>query len=462
MNLSEVIRSDTPLSGAGRMALAVRLSVPAILAQISAVVMNYIDASMVGSLGAVAAASIGLIATSTWLFNGLCSACAVGFYVQAAHLLGAGRPEAARSVFRQSLTACMAYALILGAVGVSISPLLPYWLGGDDGIAPGASVYFMIFTMAAPALQYTFLLSGMLRCCGRMALAGAIGIAECVLDVIFNMFLIFPTRTLELGEMSITLPGAGLGVAGASLGTALAMVSGAAAMLLALWLGRSDLKLRGTSGSFVPRKATLRRALSIATPMGLERLCTNAAQITLTTIVAPLGAASIAANAFAITAEGLCYMPGYGIADASTALVGQSIGAGKRKLARSFAWLTVGMGIFVMSVMGVIMYVAAPAMIGFMTPDAGILSLGVEALRIEAWAEPMFAAAIVSYGVFVGTGDTFVPALMNLGSIWLVRVPLAAVMAPLTGLKGVWTAMCIELSFRGLIFLGRLFRYFRK
>ncbi|MDE5673386.1 MAG: MATE family efflux transporter, partial [Duncaniella sp.] len=77
-------------------------------------------------------------------------------------------------------------------------------------------------------------------------------------------------------------------------------------------------------------------------------------------------------------------------------------------------------------------------------------------LRIEAFAEPMFAAAIVSYGVMIGVGDTIIPASMNFGSIWLVRLPIAALLAPSMGLAGVWLAMCVELCFRGAIFLWRL------
>ncbi len=69
----------------------------------------------------------------------------------------------------------------------------------------------------------------------------------------------------------------------------------------------------------------------------------------------------------------------------------------------------------------------------------------------------MFAASIVAYGVMVGVGDTVVPAAMNFSSIWLVRLPIAAFLAPTMGLEGVWLAMCIELCFRGAIFLCRLF-----
>ena len=177
-----------------------------------------------------------------------------------------------------------------------------------------------------------------------------------------------------------------------------------------------------------------------------------------TVIVAPLGSFAIAANSFAITAESLCYMPGYGIADAATTLVGQSLGAKRRELTRSFAHMTVFMGMVVMGIMGVFMYLFAPQIIGLMTPVNEIRELGVMALRIEAFAEPMFAASIVAYGVFVGATDTLVPCLMNFFSIWAVRLSLAAILAPSLGLKGVWIAMCVELCFRGAIFLIRLKR----
>ena len=70
----------------------------------------------------------------------------------------------------------------------------------------------------------------------------------------------------------------------------------------------------------------------------------------------------------------------------------------------------------------------------------------------------MFAAAIVSYGVFVGAAKTLVPSIMNLVSIWGVRISLAALLAPSMGLRGVWIAMAVELTFRGLMYLIRLFR----
>ena len=115
-------------------------------------------------------------------------------------------------------------------------------------------------------------------------------------------------------------------------------------------------------------RTTLKNAVRISLPMGLEHAVICGAQIMTTVIVAPLGITAIAANSFAITAESLCYMPGYGIADAATTLVGQSLGAGRRKLTRRFAYITGFAGMAIMGLMGIVMYAFAPQIIGTMTP----------------------------------------------------------------------------------------------
>lgn len=451
-----LIRDGKPMTLRQQLNLAVQLSLPAVIAQLSSIVMQYIDAAMVGHLGAKASASIGLVSTTTWLFWGLCVATATGFSVQVAHKIGAGDMQGARIVLRQSLTATLVFSLLLAVLGASISGMLPSWLGGDVSIRRDASLYFFIFSLFLPALQMNFLVGGMLRCSGNMHVPSMAGVAMCVLDVIFNFFLIFPSREWYVLGSSFTMPGAGLGVEGAALGTVAAEAVVTGILMWYLWTRSDKLKLTGEQGSFLLETAILKKALRIGLPMGIEHIVICGAQIMTTVIVAPLGVFAIAANSFAITAESLCYMPGYGIADAATTLVGQSIGAGRRKLVRSFARITIFMGMTVMGLMGILMYLFAPQIIGLMTPVGEIRELGVMALRIEAFAEPMFAASIVAYGVFVGAADTLVPCLMNFFSIWAVRLSLAALLAPSLGLKGVWIAMCIELCFRGLIFLVRL------
>lgn len=451
-----LIRSQAPLTFGQQLKLTAQLSWPAMMAQLSSIMMQYIDAAMVGRLGADNSASVGLVSTSLWLFWGICSAVTTGFSVQVAHSIGASEQARARRILRQAITSCLMFSIVISAVGAAIAFPLPRWLGGTEEVCHEASVYFLTFVLSLPLLTLNYLGGGMLRCAGNMKVPGGLNVMMCVLDVVFNFFLIFPTRPIELSGSIITVPGAGLGVFGAALGTVSAEIITAGAMMWYLCFRQPDMAISRERGSFRPTGDVIRKALKVSAPMTLEHAVICGAQIAVTVIVAPLGVMAIAANAFAVTAESICYMPGYGIGDAATTLVGQSYGAKRLDLARRFGYITVGAGMTIMTLMGIILYICAPWVMELMSPVEGIVTLGAESLRIEAFAEPMFAASIVAYGVMVGVGDTVIPACMNFGSIWLVRLPLAALFAPTMGLQGVWLAMCLELTFRGLIFLWRL------
>ena len=429
-DLLAYIRDGREMTRSEKLRLIVELSIPSILAQISATVMFFIDYAMVGHLGEQATAAVGLVETTTWLMFGLGSAVNMGFSVQVAHFIGAKDFEAARRVLRQSLVCCLMWSFMMSLICIGVHGPLPYWLGGSEAIAHDASLYFLIVGLSGMLFQMEGLSGSMLKCSGNMKIPSAVNILMCVLDVVFNYVFIYQLD---------------LGVKGAAIGTATAELIAASLMLYFL-LCRSDmLRLVGHPGSFRPRGDTIRTAFSVSPTSS-------------TIIVAPLGTVAIAANSMAITVESLCYMPGYGIAEAATTLVGQGIGAGQKLLTRSFAYMSVGLGIGVMTFMGMLMYVFAPELMALMSPVDAIIDLGADVLRIEAWAEPMFAATIVANGVFIGAGDTLIPAFMSLTSMWAVRLSLASMLAPRFGLKGVWFAMATDLTVRGIVFLIRLFR----
>ncbi|MBR3010420.1 MAG: MATE family efflux transporter [Prevotella sp.] len=448
--LLSYIRDGKTMTQGEKLRLIVSLSIPSILAQISATVMFFIDASMVGHLGAKATAAIGLVETTTWLLGGLASAANMGFSVQVAHFIGANDFKAARRVLRQSLVCCFLWSLMLSLASIAVHSYLPYWLGGSEEIAHDASLYFMIIGVCGIFFQMEGLAGSMLKCSGNMKIPSALNIMMCVLDVVFNYFFIY---VLNMGVM-----GAALGTGVAELITALLMLYFLLWRSKMLHLVNRDEEDDANDRSFRPTADIVQTAFKIGAPMGFQHMLMGGAQVVSTIIVAPLGTIAIAANSLAITVESLCYMPGYGIAEAATTLVGQSIGAGQRLLTKSFAYMSVALGIGVMTLMGILMWVFAPEMMTLMSPVEEIIAQGTDILRIEAWAEPMFAAAIVCNGVFIGAADTLKPAIMSLTSMWCVRLTLAAYLARDYGLRGVWTAMAIELTFRGLLFLTRLFR----
>ena len=452
-DLLAYIREGREMTQGEKLRLIVSLSIPSILAQISATVMFFIDASMVGHLGAKASAAIGLVETTCWLMGGLGAAANMGFSVQVAHAIGANDFERARRVLRQSLVCCLVWSVTITSLALLVSGRLPYWLGGAAEIAHDASLYFCIIGMAGIFFQMSGLAGSMLKCSGNMKIPSMLNICMCVMDVIFNYLFIYAL---------------GLGVTGAAIGTGLAeLVTACLMMYFLLW--RSDMLgiFKGDDAQQVPRLShhdyrptsdVVVNAVKIGAPMGLQHLLMGGAQIVSTLIVAPLGTVAIAAHSLGITVESLCYMPGFGIAEAATTLVGQSFGAGKRMLTQQFARMSAGLGIAVMTLMGVLMWLFATELMAVMTPVEEIIAIGARCLRIEAFAEPLFAASIVINGVFIGAGDTLRPAIMSLASMWGVRLTLAALLATTYGLPGVWTAMAIELSFRGVIFLIRLMR----
>ena len=441
VDLLAYIREGREMTQGEKLRLIISLSIPSILAQISATVMFFIDASMVGHLGAKASASIGLVETTGWLMGGLGAAANMGFSVQVAHAIGANDFERARRVLRQSLVCCLLWSLSITTVALLVSGRLPYWLGGSAEIAHDASLYFALIGVFGIFYQIEGLGGSMLKCSGNMKIPSMLNICMCLMDVIFNYLFIYIL---------------GMGVMGAALGTGLAELVTACLMMYFLLVRSDMLSLVGRPGSFKPKADVVQNAIKIGAPMGLQHLLMGGAQIVSTLIVAPLGTVAIAAHSLGITVESLCYMPGFGIAEAATTLVGQSFGAGKRKLTQSFAHMSTGLGVAVMTLMGVLMWIFATELMTLMTPVDEIIAIGAECLRIEAFAEPMFAASIVINGIFIGAGDTLRPAIMSLASMWGVRLTLAALLATTYGLPGVWTAMAIELTFRGIIFLVRL------
>lgn len=441
--LMESIRSGRAMVRSEKLNLIVGLSIPSMLAQISTVMMFFIDASMVGHLGAEASASIGLIESTTWLVGSLLSAAATGFSVQVAHFIGANDFVKARQVFRHALICGLAFSVFLSLIGVGIHSHLPYWLGGGADIASASSGYFLIYSLVLPFVYLYHTSEMMLKSAGNMHTPSVMAVLVCICDVIFNYIFIYIFK---------------FGVVGAAMGTALAYICISLPNLYLSACKNRMLNLRQDHVRFHWVKEYVQRACKISIPIAIQNILMSGAQIVSTMIVAPLGNIAIAAHSFAITAESLCYMPGYGIGDAATTLVGQTHGAGRIDLCKNFAYMTVGLGMLVMALMGVIMYVFAPEMIGVLSPVEAIRQLGTICLRIEAFAEPFFAASIVTYCVCVGAGDTFKPAAINLGTMWLVRLTLAYGLSKSYGLEGVWIAMATELTFRGVLFLIRLFR----
>lgn len=427
------------------------LALPSIFAQLSSCLMSCIDAAMVGALGSAQAAAVGLVSTTTWIFGSFCYANSSGFSVQMAHKCGSRDFCAARSVFRLGIRSVLVFSIGLAILGLAISRALPRWLGGEEILWEDASAYFAVYAAFLPILQIENFCVMALVASGNTRVSGLASIVMCLLDVVFNYIFIYIL---------------GLGVTGAAIGTGLAILcAGIFLMYYVLCRSRElgttrdrpeeDEAPAGVDGGRFSRPAAvsvLGNALKISSPLWLQNIVTRGAYIIATVLIAPLGTVAVAANTFAIIAEGFCYLPGYGMQDAATSLVGQSLGSGKTDLARGFARISIFSGAAMMGALAIVMWVGAPAIMDLLSNDPEVIGLGARCLRIEAWAEILYGVSIVAYGCCVGAGDTLAPSLINLLCMWFVRIGLSMVLIPRFGLEGYWTAMAIELCLKGVIF----------
>ena len=440
MEITTQMRENKKIEFKDQLKIVILLSVPAILEQLVGTAMSYI--AMVGSLGYKATAAIGVVASTTWLFGGICTAAVLGFSVQVAQYLGAGKNKLARQVVCQSILFNIIFGLCMASVVVASSFYLPKLLGADPSICRDATLYLAIVGAFIPFNMMAMLHSGMLRCSGNAVLPSLMNISMCVFDVIFNYFFIYILN---------------LGVAGAALGTGMAQLVVGFILMYIVVKKEKSLRLLGDE-SWKFNKAILKNVVNLSIPAGLERVTLSLAQVVMTGVVSGMGAISVAINYVAVSAEGLCYLPAYGIGGAATTLVGQSIGANRKDMAKRFAYLTTLLSFVLVIFMSVIMFVFAPFLASTLTNSQEVIDGASECLRIVSFSEPLFAISIVVMGALRGAGDSKRPFVLNALSMWGMRVLPIIIFTKRYGVIGVWATMTFELVFRGIIFFIRMVR----
>ena len=433
------------------------LAWPAIVEQIMITLVQYVDTAMVGSLGSQATAAVGLTASTTWLFNGFFAAAAIGFSVQVAQHLGAGRGEDARRVVWQSLRFTVLFGILMGAVGFALSFPLPALLGAEPAVRGDASLYFRIMACAMPFTLGTNMFSAVIRCAGDTKTPMVLNLMINVFNVILNTLFIYPTRPVEVLGLRFTMWGAGWGVGGAAFASGLSTALVCLLFLAALFRKKSPIRI-SLHQRYKFERGCLLAAWRLGLPAALERSIMCVAQIVITAIITGIGTVAVAANHLAVTAESISYLPASGVAVAGTTLVGQAIGAGRKDLAQRFARMVTWMGVGMMTLGGAVLFLFAPQLIMIFSQEAEVIDLGSQVLRIVAFAEPLFGASIVASGALRGAGDSKGPFLISLATMWGVRITLSLILVGSLGLIGVWLAMAAELCARGLVFMVRLYR----
>lgn len=439
-----------------------RLAWPAIMEQILGTLVSFVDTAMVGALGADASAAVSVNAASIWLIGGVLSGIGVGYSVQVANAIGAGDEARARAITRQGLLAVAAVGLTVTALMEVLAGFIPRWLRAEPSVLPGAIAYLRFYALGLPFTTMLSVFSAIRRCSGDTRTPLFLNALANVLNIILNFFFIYPSRTVTLrvpllmaegSGAALSVPGLGLGVGGAALASALSLGLAAALMLRTVAFNHHRPLVCSPEENFRPDKEIILQAVRLGLPYIGERVTVNAGQIFMTWLVSGVGTVALAANQIATTAEGLCYLPAYGVSFAATALVGQAVGAKNREDAQAYGSLAarLAFGLCVCTSLG--LFFGANFLAGLFTPDRAVIAETAKVLRIVSVCEPFFALSIVYSGALRGAHDVRFPMAAALGCMWGIRAVTAPifVLALNWGLAGVWTAMAMDLTARGTV-----------
>ena len=391
------------------------LAWPTMLEQAMSTAVQYVDAAMVGRLGAEATAAVGVTTTINWMIGSTVSALGVGFLSFIAQAYGAGDKQRAARTSSQAVLAVLISGTLFTVLPLALHRRVPVWMQADAAIRDSAGRYFFILYTPMLLRAASIIFGTALRAAGDTKTPMRVGVLMNLINVVLNYLLIYPTHTV----WGVAVPGAGLGVTGAAIASAAAYAVGGIGITLALWrhpvISPRGQRLR-------PDWEILRPCLRVALPSTLQRFGTSFGYVAFAAMINALGTVPLAAHSIANTVESAFYIPGYGMMTAAATLTGNALGAKDKRRMRDLTQMLLILEIGMMALSGSLLFIFAPPMMGLFTADAAVIALGAAVLRMVAVSEPFYGVAIILEGMLQGVGDTVTPFLFNIAGMWGVRI----------------------------------------
>lgn len=395
------------------------LAWPTMLEQLMHTAVQYIDTAMVGTLGTQAMAAVGATSTVNWLIGSTISALGVGFLSYISQAMGAGKMQNARKASGQAVMTVLLVGLFFTVLTLSLARKVPVWMRVDVGIRDMSAKYFRILYTPMLFRSASMIFGTVLRSAGDTKTPMRVGIAVNIINIVLNFLLIYPTRSLFILGLSLTIPGVGLGIEGAAWASAAAYTYGGIAITCRLWRHK-EISPRGQS--LKPNGKVLRPCLRVAIPNMFQRFATSLGYVVFASMINSIGETATAAHTIANTVESAFYIPGYGMQTASATLAGNAWGARDtarlKNLTRTILPLEVGL----MIVSGGLLFFFAPGLMHLFSKDPAVIHLGSMVLRMVAVSEPFYGVPIVLEGMMQGCGKTVAPFVYNVLGMWCVRI----------------------------------------
>lgn len=385
--------------------------------------------AFIGHLGAVATAAVGASWQFLFLLFPVWRSLAIGTMAHVSRRMGEGRARTAADVTRQSLIVGAIAGLAFGVMFVIFAaPLLRLLGASEEVVVVGAPILALVG--AGSVLQTVWFIGvSAMRAAGDSRTPMWLAILSVVLSVPLAFFFIDVAHVGPIGAAYSQLADS-------------AVIC--ALVLALLWVGRADLRLSG--GSWRLDIATVRSIFAISLPSAAESAMFSVGILALSGFAFRLGTSASAAHQIVNQVESFSFLPCIGFSGAASALVGQALGMGDPRRATRSGWIAVRMAMLWSTVAGIVFMVVPQLLLGIFTNDERVVQAGVGALAIVGIAQPAQAVIFTLGGALRGAGDTRFPLVATIVNWFVVRLPLAYLLAfPLGfGLAGVWAGIAAD------------------
>jgi MATE family multidrug resistance protein len=403
------------------------LAYPTIVTMVSQTVMWTVDSAMVGRIGKVELAAVGLgglmVITLYAFFMGL----SYSLSTHVAQNFGARKYGRCGALLSQGVYLAIASGVILLIIR-EFNPLTIDLLGPSEEVRPLAVSYSGIRMLSAPFFILHYFYSNFFRGIGNMRTPMKVAIVANVVNIVLDYFMIFGKG-----------PFPQLGVEGAAWATSIANVI-FAATLATVAMTRHYRDRYETHRHWRPNKTMIKNILNVGTPIGVHYFLDIGSFLIFSAYVGRMGTDQLAANQIVIQILALSFMPVNGFAVAATTLMGQYIGASQPALARISAYKTLRLGLIFAGILGLIYVLFPEALVRIFNDDAAVVYFGKRCMLLAAIFQFFDATQMIAAGALRGAGDTRFPMIMALGGGWFLFLPLAYVCGTVLdgGVVGAW------------------------
>jgi putative MATE family efflux protein len=423
----------------GKITIILVLAMPAVIENLFQTILGFVDTYFVSKIGLAEVSAVGVTNALLAIYFALFMAIGVAANVRIANFIGAKQLEKARHIAQQSIILAILFGILTGIITIFFAEPLLQLMGIEENVLKAGVIYFKIVAIPSVFMSLMFVLSAILRGAGDTRAPMKVSILINIVNGVLDYTLIFGFWLIP--EMGIT---------GAAIATVVSRIIGSLALFY--YIKRTPV-LAFRKDYWKLDKQHIRELVSLGGPATGERLVMRLGQIVYFGFIVSLGTNVFAAHQIAGNVEVLSYMIGYGFATAATILVGQQIGAGNIGEAKKYAVLCTGIGISLMTIIGVLLFTLGNWAGSIFTNDAEIIkNIGIS-LKVSGVFQPFLALLLILTGAFQGANNTKFPMYLTAVGMWGIRTLLVYVLGIQLGwgLLGVWIAVGIDIAFRAVV-----------